>query len=75
MFNIPIYCPTSHVPTIPLLKPILGPGFAIPPDQDKFAISNKWSVEPMEETEDEEAISDLNPSQEKETVIPNCQKN
>jgi len=55
---------------IPLPKPILGPGFPIPPDQDtlispnhKFAIPSKRSVERMEETEDEEAIPDLNTSQ------------
>lgn len=57
---------------IPLPKSIAGPGFPLPPDQDtliapnyQFAIPNKRSVEPMEETEDEEVPNaDPNPSQE-----------
>lgn len=62
---------------IPLPKSIAGPGFPLPPDQDtliapnyQFAIPNKRSVEPMEETEDEEVPNaDPNPSQEEKTDV------
>ncbi|KEH32360.1 transcription initiation factor IID, 31 kDa subunit [Medicago truncatula] len=60
---------------IPLPKSIAGPGFPLTPDQDtliapnyQLAIPNKRSVEPMEETEDEEVPNaDPNPSQEEKT--------
>jgi hypothetical protein len=49
---------------IPLPKSIAGPGFPLPPDQDtlispnyQFAFANKRSAEPIEETEDEEAMN------------------
>ncbi|PNY12035.1 transcription initiation factor TFIID subunit 9-like protein [Trifolium pratense] len=60
---------------IPLPKSIAGPGFPLPPDQDtlispnyQFAFANKRSAEPIEETEDEEAINaEPNPPQEDKT--------
>jgi transcription initiation factor TFIID subunit 9B len=60
---------------IPLPKSIAGPGFPLPPDQDtlispnyQFAFANKRSAEPIEETEDEEAMNaEPNPPQEDKT--------
>lgn len=62
---------------IPLPKTIAGPGIPLPPEQDilispnyQLAIPKKRPAQAVEETEEDEASADLNPSQEPKADVP-----